>query len=166
MTSMTVVADASPFVALVKIGRVELMQMLFGEVLIPPAVAAELAHERRPQAVRDFIGEFPPWLRIQAPVTAQSIAGLDEGECAAISLALELKDCLLVIDERLGRMEALNRKIRITGTIGILKLAAERKLVDLEEAFADLKTTNFRLSAGFLDAELEMFLQAHPDQRR
>ncbi|OQB00679.1 MAG: hypothetical protein BWY25_01717 [Chloroflexi bacterium ADurb.Bin222] len=39
---MIVVADATPLIALTKIGRLDLLQHLFGEVSIPEAVYAEV----------------------------------------------------------------------------------------------------------------------------
>jgi hypothetical protein len=40
---IVVVADASPLIALEGIGQLELLKALFEEVLIPPAVAGEVA---------------------------------------------------------------------------------------------------------------------------
>jgi predicted nucleic acid-binding protein len=42
---IVVVADASPLIALERIGRLELLKALFEEVLVPSAVAAEVAGE-------------------------------------------------------------------------------------------------------------------------
>ena len=53
---IVVVADASPLIALERIGRLELLKALFEEVLIPPAVAAEVA----PRLL------LPPWIRERA----------------------------------------------------------------------------------------------------
>lgn len=39
---MIVVADSSPFIALIAIGHVEVLSDLYGKVLIPPEVEAEL----------------------------------------------------------------------------------------------------------------------------
>ena len=43
----------------------------------------------------------------------------------------------------------------MTGTLGILDLAAERKLVDLALALDQLKRTNFRYRPSLLDALLK-----------
>lgn len=152
---MIVVADSSPLVVLVNIGHIQTLPALFREVFIPPQIAAELADSRRSQAVRDFIREAPPWLRVQAPRRMESIPELHEGECAAISLASELHADLLLIDERDGRSAALARHLPITGTIGILERAAEQNLLDLAEAFARIKQTDFWISPKLLDAELQ-----------
>jgi predicted nucleic acid-binding protein len=42
----------------------------------------------------------------------------------------------------------------VTGTLGVLDLAARRGLIDLAEAFARLKATSFHYRQGLLDALL------------
>ena len=39
----------------------------------------------------------------------------------------------------------------MTGTLGVLSLAAERRLLDLAEAFNRLKRTNFRFRQEIMD---------------
>ncbi len=96
---MIVVADSSPLIVMIKIGHIALLSQLFGEVIIPTEVAAELKQSNRPQAVRDFMASLPSWLLEQAPTTVAHVPGLHAGELAALSLALELKADLLLIDE-------------------------------------------------------------------
>ena len=79
---------------------------------------------------------------------------LHPGEASAISLALEVHADLLLIDEALGRKAAVVRGIHITGTVGIIEQAADRGLLDLKEAFAQLKETDFWISSELLDARL------------
>jgi hypothetical protein len=62
---IVVVADASPLIALERIGQLGLLKALFEEVLIPPAVAGEVA----PRLL------LPPWIReraLQQPVAWSS----------------------------------------------------------------------------------------------
>lgn len=91
---IVVVADASPLIALERIGRLELLKALFEEVLIPPAVAAEVAPRLR----------LPPWIcerALQHPIAREVLpATLGPGESEAISLALEIHADRLIIDER------------------------------------------------------------------
>ena len=79
--------------------------------------------------------------------------GLDPGERAAILLAKQEADALLLIDDAAGRSEATRRGIPSTGTLGILRAAAIRKLLDLPTALKSLAATNFRVSQGLI-AEL------------
>src|SRR4051794_13745728 len=100
---MLVVADASPLVGLLKIGHVEVLGALYGAVVIPPQVAAELGSAKRPVEVRAFMASPPPWLSVCAPLRLEVIEDLDLGELEAISLAKELGADLLLIDEAKGR---------------------------------------------------------------
>ncbi len=148
-----------PFVVLVAIGHVVVLPTLFEEILIPPQVASELASPRRPQEVRDFIAAPPPWLRVLAPASTETIPGLAAGETAAIALAAEVHAGRLIIDEYRGRNAATERGLCVVGTVGVLELAAEMGLVDLEEAFAQMKQTDFWISHKLLDERLTLFLQ-------
>src|SRR5690349_13926285 len=114
---MIVVADSSPFIVLITIQRIDLLPKLFGQVVIPPQVSAELAQTNRPQPVRAFISSPPPWLLQQAPSKIEPIPMLHAGEAAAISLAVELHADVLLIDEALGRKAATSRRVRVTGTV-------------------------------------------------
>jgi predicted nucleic acid-binding protein len=51
---MLVIADSSPLIVLVNIGHIGVLPKLFGEVVIPPAVASEIAAPARPEVVREF----------------------------------------------------------------------------------------------------------------
>jgi predicted nucleic acid-binding protein len=55
---MIVVSDTSPIRYLILIEAIDVLSKLFGEVLIPPAVVAELVHTSAPLAVRAWMA--PP----------------------------------------------------------------------------------------------------------
>jgi predicted nucleic acid-binding protein len=155
---MVVVADSSPIIVLINIGHIGVLPTMFGEVAIPPEVSAELHSVDRPSAVRNFAAQPPAWLVERAPSRIEPIPALHAGELAAISLALELKAELLLIDELSGREAAAARKIPLTGTVGILELAAEKGLLDLQDAFDRLKQTDFWISHELLDQRLRLYL--------
>jgi predicted nucleic acid-binding protein len=58
--------------------------------------------------------------------------------------------------------------LTVYGTVGVLVRAAERGLVDVQEMFSRLLTTNFRIDARILqdalarDAARKAAAQAHP----
>ena len=70
---MLVVADSSPFIVLINIGRIDILPHLFGMVIVPPEVSGELREDKRPQAVRTFIAAPPAWLIEQAPKSVEPI---------------------------------------------------------------------------------------------
>src|SRR4051812_838901 len=154
---MLVIADSSPLIVLVNIGHIQVLPKLFGEVVIPPAVASEIAAPARPQIIRDFAAAYPPWLRVQAPTAVQQIAHLHQGEREALSLALELHADLVLIDERKAYREAVARKLNAVGTVRVLERAAAQGLLALKDAFDQLKQTDFWISHKLLDQRLELF---------
>jgi predicted nucleic acid-binding protein len=154
---MLVVADSSPLIVLINIEHIDILPRLFGKVIIPPEVSAELRLPNRPEHVRAFIRSSPEWLLQQSPSIVKPIPMLHPGEVAAISLAVEIHADLLLIDEVRGRKAAAERGIRFTGTIGVLEQAADKGMVDLEDAFERIKKTDFWISHELLDARLRLY---------
>jgi predicted nucleic acid-binding protein len=151
-----IVADTSPIFYLLSIGHIDLLPQLFGKVLVPDAIHNELGHPAAPKLVREWVADLPAWVEV-TPVNAiddDALQLLGAGERAAITLALSLHADLILIDERKGTTVALSKGFEVTGTLGVLRLAARRGLVDLAEAFTRLKRTNFRYRQEILDALL------------
>lgn len=90
---------------------------------------------------------------------------LGGGESAAIALAIEIKAEAILIDERDGTRIANRLGMATVGTLGILSLAAEKKLLSLEKAFAALQQTSFRVRSSLLTALLTHHHQRLPDDR-
>jgi predicted nucleic acid-binding protein len=154
---MLVVADSSPLIVLVNIEHINVLPKLFGQIVIPTAVAQELTYPSRPQAVQAFAAAPPAWLKIQSPSMIQSIPELHPGEIEALSLAIELHADLILIDERKAYREAVARKLNAVGTIRVLERAAADKMLDLKDAFDRLKKTDFWISHKLLDERLKLF---------
>ena len=153
---MLVIADASPLHYLVLIGYVEILPALYGRIIVPERVFAELRHQRTPAIVREWIEARPEWLEVQqAHLTASgSLAELDDGEREAILLAMELGADLLLLDDRRARVEASRQNLTFTGTLGVLEAASRRDLVNLPEALSRLVETNFRVDQALIDVLL------------
>ena len=120
---MLVISDTSPLTALLLAGRESLLAQIFDRVVIPPAVESELLRVH---------SSLPSWIEIIAPRSipeSVSEAGLDAGETEAISLALELHPDAVLMDERLGRRLAVAHGLNVTGLLGFLVLAKQRKLI-------------------------------------
>ena len=126
------------------------------ELMPPPKLHKKLTPQQI-ETVRRWIAAPPSWLEIHAaPIEhdADGLAGLDAGEREAITLALAIKADLLLMDDREGVAAARRRGFAVTGTLGLLDLAARRSLVDLAAAFSRLKATSFYYRRGLLDALL------------
>jgi predicted nucleic acid-binding protein len=152
---MLVVSDASPLNVLVRTSLVGVLPALYKEVTIPSAVASEMSDPRAPSVIRAFIGVPPAWLVIRTPSKLLPLPGLDPGERAAISLARELPADLLLIDEKRGRRAAQDLHLPFVGTIGMLESAAARNLIDLTDALARIRQTDFSVSDEIIKLALE-----------
>lgn len=146
MSGPLIVSDTSPLNYLVLIGAVDLLPKLVSGVVIPPAVAAELAHHRTPAPVRQWLSTSPPWLQIIAPLSIDPSLQLDRGEAEAISLATERGIRAILIDERKGFRVAKSRGLEPIGLLAILEVSAIRGFIDFEAAVARLRTTTFHFS--------------------
>lgn len=152
-----VIADTGPLNYLILIGCVDLLPSLFETVLLPVAVSVELQAADAPAKVREWMASPPSWVEIKSdPLDFDpALEGLDAGEKAAIALADVLQADLLLIDERAGVRVARQKGLRVTGTLGVLDLAAERGLVDYAEAMQRLQRTTFHRPEALLKALLK-----------
>jgi predicted nucleic acid-binding protein len=82
-------------------------------------------------------------------------AQLAEGEASTIILADELKADLVLIDEKAARAAAKGMGLAVAGTMRVLELSFERKLIaDLRATYVKLKAGPARISPGLLNASL------------
>ena len=126
---MIIVADTGPVNYLILSGHVDLVNELYGALLIPTAVQRELLHARAPLKVREWANALPAWAEVHKAADPWRFADLGPGEREAISLALEVKADFVLIDETLGRKVAVKNNMAVKGTLGILEEAANRGLV-------------------------------------
>lgn len=120
---MIVVADTSVLINLCRVGQGDMFNKLFQEVVIPPEVALEFS--RLAGSTTRFAGLLlPAGIKQQAPTrrpaAVQSAIGLDSGEAAALSLAVEIHADAVLIDERRGYEVAIQLGLRTIGILGIL----------------------------------------------
>lgn len=141
-----VIADTSPIRYLIQVGQIDLLQRLLETITIPAEVASELADLSAPPAVQAWIKSTPAWVSVVDAVGTDDpdLSNLDPGERAAIALGITLKADLILIDERRGYATAVRKGIEVTGTLGILDIAAKGRLINLEQTIERLKQTNFR----------------------
>ena len=149
---MIIVSDTSPISNLVIVNYVHLLPDIFGTIIIPKPVHAELLANGPGHPVT-LLAQSADWLEIKvvkdlAAVTElENERNLDLGEAHAIVLASELNANQLLIDERLGRLEAQRLGLSIVGILGVLLLAKQRKLITSVKPVMDelIGQANFRI---------------------
>ena len=158
---MIVVSDTSALCNLAVVDHLWLLEAIYQTVIIPDVVASELAQASNPviPAVLQL-----DWIQTQS-VTNSQLAdqlqqerGLDAGEANAIALALELQADDLLIDERLGRQEAVRLGLPIIGVLGILLVAKQKSLIAQVQPVIDalINQAGFRISPQLYQRILDL----------
>ncbi|MCZ7381957.1 MAG: DUF3368 domain-containing protein [Candidatus Methanoperedens sp.] len=144
------VCNSSPLIHLARIGELELLRDIFGEVLVPKAVYRECVIEGGDRDDARKI-KTASWIRITGikniELKKALNTSLDEGESEAIVLALEEKADLILLDDYDAREFARIYGLKITGIIGILlKAKYTGRISSLSEILENLKETGFWLN--------------------
>lgn len=157
---MIVVSDSSPLIALAAIGRLELLELLYGTVLIPESVHREInAGGLGAPGIAEL--SAASWIAVRSlsdRAFASSLRSeLDEGEAEAIALALECGADLLLIDEHRGRAIAGRCGVRVTGVLGVLVEAKHRSILAAVKPALDalVSDAGFRVSDALYDRVLD-----------
>lgn len=149
---MIVVSDTSVINYLILLDEIILLPQLFSSAIIPRGVVEELLHPSSSAAVWQWAGAIPDWVDVRQVEAAHAAMKLGRGEAQAITLAERLKPDFVLLDDRKARRIAEARGLTVTGTLGVLRMAAERGLIDLSDAINRLRTTSFRVDEALLDA--------------
>jgi len=125
---MTVVSDTSPLNYLIVTGLDHILPTLFGRIAVPAAVYGELSAPGAPEQVKVWLAAPPGWLEVRVALVADpGLAQLGPGEREAIALAETLGGGLVLLDETKARRTAIQRGLRVVGTLGLLDRAAARR---------------------------------------
>lgn len=156
MTSLSpAIADTSALSALCRIGRLEILQWRFLPVIVPHAVRMELeaADDGNLTCQIDQACEAG-WMQVADPSLSAwqaPISRLGPGETAALALAVEMPEAVLLMDERRGRRAARMLGLTTTGVLGLLMWAKQAGHIEsLAQAIHDLRTKD----RFFIDPEI------------
>ncbi len=149
-----VVADTGPLIILAGINQLSLLPDMYGSVVIPEAVYAELrlgSSHRETEILAQ--GLHQEWLQV-IPVddskksTLQELQRIvDPGEAEAILLGETLNCRFLLIDDRKGRIVAAKRGLNIVGVAGILLAAKQRQRIEAVcPLIREMRKIGYRLS--------------------
>ena len=106
---LVVVSNTSPLTNLAAIGQFGLLQRLFGQVTIAASVASELrfGNVDWPGAAELRTASWIDVQRARERLVFDALRlDLDAGEAETITLALQMKADLMLLDERAGRLAA------------------------------------------------------------
>jgi predicted nucleic acid-binding protein len=140
-----VIVNSTPILALHEIGRLEILQEIFGGITIPDAVRREVT------AKDNHTLDGYDWIRVAeiADTSAKKVftSALHDGEVEAILLAMENKAELIILDDKLARSHAKRLGLTVTGTAGVLLRAKSDGIIkEVAPVLNDIIQTDFYIS--------------------
>lgn len=146
------ISNTSPLLYLYRIGVIEYLPQLFDEIWTPDAVRSELkTGQRKGYDVPD--PDNYAWLKIVNPKSTPSewlALDLGAGEIAAMALALENPDRVILLDDMLARRTAQAANLPVWGTLKILLESKALGLIDRIEPYV----TRLNDSGMWISAEI------------
>jgi predicted nucleic acid-binding protein len=161
-----IVSNATPLIYLAKVGKIEFLKKVFGEVFIPEEVKIEvvdrgkLLGERDAYVIEKAIGEG--WLKVLTTEIVEVPIKLESGEVAVLSLAKKLGLREVLLDEVSARVAARLLDLTPRGTVFVLLKALEKMEIDLN---GFLEVLNQLMRHGFRLKE-EVYVEAVREARR
>ncbi len=153
------ILDTSPVQYLYQLGLFDLLPIMHEEVIVPFAVASELERGRQQGISLPDVWSVP-WINVcaaQCPNWSSAVTGLGRGEVEVLSLGMERKTALIIVDDSLARCHARRLSLRYTGTIGVLLKAKEMGHISaLRPVIHYLNELGFHLDRGTWDAVLKV----------
>lgn len=144
-----VIADTSTLILFKKIEKFELLKYVYGSIVVTQEIAKE------------FGKPLPEWIIIQRVTDIKYQVLLDlqlgKGEASAITLANEIGDVLLLLDDLKARKMAKKVGLKFTGTLGIIHKAKEMGVIAKVKPLIDkLLETDFRISNEIISELLKL----------
>jgi len=146
------VINASPVIALARVGQVELLARLPERAALPQAVVEELAVAPEGDPAR-FALESGIFRIVDTPVTPDGILAWDlgRGESAVLSYALANPEFVAVLDDGAARRCARSFSITVTGTLSVVILAKQHGLIEsAAQVLHALRGVDFRLDDSII----------------
>jgi len=141
---MIIVANTTPIISLASIGRLDILEKLFGKVIIPEAVYQEI--KAKPgYGYEQVDASFIEVRAIQGLLYKDFLlTQLDSGEAETIILAKEVNADFVIIDENLGYRIANNAGLTAIRTLSLLLKAKEKGHIEQVKPLLDEMITKGR----------------------
>ena len=157
------VLNSSVIIALSTLGYLDKLKHIFTEILITKAVHNEICVKGRGligerelrEAVKDgliIVKDVKNRLLVNALLDPLAI-----GEAETITLTVEERANYIVIDDKLARRRAKSMRLNVIGTLKVLRLLYDAKLIDkhqLLRSLEKLKEIGFRISDEVINKAL------------
>ncbi len=158
MQEKPVIVNNTPLVALWELDHFSLLRDLYTEVWIPSVVEDEFL--KVDSTARRASLESATWIktvRLRHSQRTFTDTGLHRGESSVLALAVEYNARLVIIDERKARLYAQRIGLQVTGTIGVLLIAKENRLIgEIKPLINRLHERGLYMSSTLIDKALRL----------
>ncbi len=153
-----VISNTGPLIALAGLEHLELLRLLFGAIVVPPAARAEVISEPAYSALQAALAAG--WIAEQPPHDTSAVRllrnDLDPGESEAIALAQETTPAWIILDDLAARHKAEALGLPVIGTLGILLKAKDAGHLPAIKPLLDLLRANgFHMSNDLYEQVLQ-----------
>jgi hypothetical protein len=141
---MISVANTTPIISLASVGRLDILEKLFGKIIIAQAVYDEIKAKNH-HGYHEIDKAFIEVRQIQGQLYKDFLLKeLDLGEAETIILAKELNADFVIIDENLGYKIANSAGLTVIRTLSILLRAKEKGHINAIKPLLDEMIQNGR----------------------
>lgn len=154
---MILVADSSALIALATCDSLHLLEAIFGEVLVPEAVFAEITSIEKPQSerLRTYLEGKVRTVDMRRFIYLDAYA--DAGETQAMLLYKEVAADYLLIDDKRGRKVAKINQIQTIGSLGVLLQAKRSGLIpSVAPLLAQISASPIFMNADLIKTVLDL----------
>jgi hypothetical protein len=142
---MILIADSSALIALAIVDKLDVLEKLFGEVLIPQAVYEEICKEYKKESHKLKLFSQDRVVTVSSDINFNITLG--RGESEAIMLYKEQNADYLLCDDKKAKKFAENFGIQVIGSLGILLKAKEKGYIASIKPIIEI----LRVSTLFID---------------
>ena len=126
---MSIVVNSTPLISLGLLNQLDLLQKIFGRVILPYAVYNEVIIKGKGKAGYENLSAVD-WFHItdvdNSELKRSIMIELDEGEAEVICIAKEKNMPFVCIDEFAGRQYAKLLGLEVIGTLGVLLVGKQK----------------------------------------
>lgn len=159
MKNGIVIADSGPIFSLAIIDKLEILNLLFDSIRIPFAVWEEITLNKTTeqfQKIHSFFQDKTEYITGFNELTFL----MDYGESESVILYKELQADFLLIDDKKARKIAEVFGLNCIGTIGLLSIAKDKKIIpELKPLFETFLKNKRFYSIALLNAILEKHME-------
>ncbi len=134
-----IISNTSCLIILDNLEMLYILKELYGNIIITEEV------------LNEFGKEIPDWIKVVEVKNRNYLKILntqvDLGEASTIALAMEYENNVIILDDLKARKLSKTLKLKMTGTLGILLKAKEKKIItSIENILSKMEEFNFRIS--------------------